>query len=76
MHIESPIEREFTLGQLLRLWSVLNSSDVLAQNLTDNTVNGTLSVYLDNMHVNANNTDYRDLVLRDQSQISLIISQR
>lgn len=76
IHIESPIEREFTLGQFLRIWNGLNSSDVVVQNLMDNTVNGTLSVYLDNMHVNTNNIDYRDLVLRDQSQISLIISQK
>ncbi|MGH9989380.1 MAG: hypothetical protein ACREAS_02995, partial [Nitrososphaera sp.] len=75
IHIESPIQREFSLGQFLRIWNKFNSSDTVLQNITNNNVNGTLLVYINGTQMN-NNTDYRDVALKDGSNISLIISPR
>ena len=77
IHIESPIQREFTLGQFLRIWNKFNSSDLLVQNIADNNITGTLMVYVNGTQMIANNSmDYRDLALKDGSNISLIISHR
>jgi hypothetical protein len=75
IHIESPVEKEFTLGQFLRIWNKFNSSDIIVQNITNNNINGTVVVYTNGTQMN-NNTDYRDLELKDQGEISLMISQR
>jgi hypothetical protein len=77
IHIESPIQREFTLGQFLRIWNKFNSSDLLVQNIADNNITGTLMVYVNGTQMIANNSmDYRDLALKDGSNVSLIISPR
>jgi len=75
IHIESPVEKEFTLGQFLRIWNKFNSSDIIVQNITNNNINGTVVVYINGTQMN-NNTDYRDLELKDQGRISLMISHR
>jgi len=76
IHIESPVKREFTLGQFLSIWNKFNSSDAVVQNLTDNRIGGDLTVYVNGsqMSNNNNSTDYRDLELKDRGNISLIIS--
>jgi hypothetical protein len=77
IHMESPIQRDFTLGQFLRLWNKFNSSDLVVQNIADNNINGTVMVYVNSTQMIANNTmDYRDLALKDNSNISLMISNR
>jgi hypothetical protein len=73
IHIESPIKKEFTLGQFLDIWNRFNSSDTVVQNITNDNVNGTLLVYINGTQMN-NNTDYRDIELKDRGNISLIIS--
>jgi hypothetical protein len=75
IHIESPVEKEFTLGQFLHIWNKFNSSDIVVQNITNNNINGTIVVYINGTQM-SNNTDYRDLELKDQGEISLMISQR
>jgi hypothetical protein len=75
IHIESPVEREFTLGQFLRIWNKFNSSDIIVQNITNNNINGTVVVYINGTQMN-NNTGYRDLELKDQDEITLMISHR
>jgi hypothetical protein len=75
IHIESPIEKEFSLGQFLRIWNKFNSSNTVVQNITNNKINGTIVVYINGTQMN-NNTDYRDLELKDQGEISLMISHR
>lgn len=77
IHMESPIQREFTLGQFLRIWNKFNSSDLLVQNIADNNITGTVMVYVNGTQMIANKSmDYRDLALKDDSNISLIISHR
>ena len=76
IHIESPIEKEFTLGQFLHIWNKFNSSDALVQNLTDNSINGSLLAFVDDVQIDTNSTDYRNLALIDGSKLSFIIFQR
>ena len=73
IHIESPIKKEFTLGQILDIWNRFNSSDTVVQNITNNNVNGTLLVYINGTQMNSS-TDHRDIELKDRGNISLIIS--
>jgi hypothetical protein len=75
IHVESPVKKGFTLGQFLRIWNNFNSSDTVVQNMTNNNINGTIAVYVNGTQIN-NNTNYRDLELKDQDEISLMISHR
>jgi hypothetical protein len=75
IHVESPVEKEFTLGQFLHIWNKFNSSDTEVQDITNHIINGTVVVYINGTQMN-NNTDYRDLELKDRGNISLIISHR
>jgi hypothetical protein len=73
IHIESPIKKEFTLGQFLDIWNRFNSSDTVVQYITNNNINGTILVYINGTQMN-NSTDHRDIELKDRGNISLIIS--
>ena len=75
IHVESPVEKEFTVGQFLHIWNKFNSSDTEVQHITNNNINGTVVAYINGTQMN-NNTDYRDLKLKDRGNISLIISHR
>ncbi|MFL6310008.1 MAG: hypothetical protein ACJ70T_08430, partial [Nitrososphaera sp.] len=73
VHIESPINKTFTLGQFLQIWNRFNSSDTVIQNITNNNINGTVVVNINGTQMN-NSTDYRNIELKDQDEISLMIS--
>ena len=75
IHIESPVKEAFNLGQFLHIWNRFNNSDIVVQNITNNTINGTVVVYINGTEMN-NNTDYRDIELKDRGNISLIISDK
>ncbi len=74
IHIESPIKRNFTLGQFLQIWKLFDNSDIV-HDIADNKINGNISI-----HVNYNQsntsvvTDYSNLVLKDQNRILLNIT--
>ena len=75
IHIESPIKRNFTLGQFLQIWKLFDNSDIV-HDIADNKINGNIS----SIHVNNNNsitsgvTNYSNLVLKDQNKILLNIT--
>ena len=73
IHIESPIKKEFTLGQFLDIWNRFNSSDTVVQHITNNNINGTILVYINGTQMN-NSTDHKDIELKDRGNITLIIS--
>ncbi|MFL6502951.1 MAG: hypothetical protein ACJ70W_05380 [Nitrososphaera sp.] len=73
VHIESPIKKAFTLGQFLQIWNRFNSSDTVIQNITNNNINGTVVVNINGTQM-SNSTDYRNIELKDQDEISLMIS--
>ena len=78
IHIESPIKRNFTLGQFLHVWKLFDNSDII-QNIADNKINGNISSGYINNNNNTNNitstvTDYSNLILKDQNKILLNIT--
>jgi hypothetical protein len=74
IHIESPIKRNFTLGQFLQIWKLFNNSDIV-QRLADNQINGNITIHVNNNHNNTSvGTDFSHLVLKDQDRILLNIT--
>jgi hypothetical protein len=73
IHIESPIEKTFTLGQFLSIWEAFDNSSVI-QDITNNILNVT------NVDANGNNqiggiTEYKDIGLKDNATISINFSR-
>jgi hypothetical protein len=72
IHIESPIEKTFTLGQFLSIWEAFDNSSAI-QDIINNTPNVT------NVDVNGKQsggiTDYRDIELKDNATISISFSR-
>ncbi len=72
IHIESPIEKTFTLGQFLNIWEAFDNSSAI-QDITNNILNVT--------DVDANGkqiggiTDYRDIGLKDNATTSINFSR-
>jgi hypothetical protein len=78
IHIESPIKRNFTLGEFLQIWKLFDSSDIV-HNIADNKINGSSSILVNNNNNNSitsDVTDYSNLVLKDQNKILLNITTR
>lgn len=70
VHIESPVKKNFTLGQFFDLW---NKKPAEAQNFTKAISNSkdSLNVYVNGSKV-ANETNYKDLVLNAHDVISMV----
>jgi hypothetical protein len=72
IHIESPIEQTFTLGQFLNIWKAFDNSS-LNQVITNNILNDT------NLDANGKQidgiTDYKDMELKDNATISINFSR-
>ena len=68
IHIESPVTRNFTLGQFFDIWKK-NFSNV---QVFDNMANGTntISVYVNGNKINGN-TNYRNINLNEHDQITI-----
>ena len=72
IHIESPIEETFTLGQFLNIWEAFDNSSAI-RDITNNTLNVT--------DVDANGrqiggiADYRDIDLKDNATVSINFSR-
>jgi hypothetical protein len=74
IHIESPIKRNFTLGQFLQIWKLFDNSDIVHK-IADDRINGNISIHVNYPHNNTSvMTDYSDLVLKDQDRILLNIT--
>jgi hypothetical protein len=72
IHIESPVTRNFTLGQFFDIWKK-NFSNV---QIFDNVANGrnTMSVYVNGNKINGN-TDYRNINLNEHDQITIVFGR-
>ena len=74
IHIESPIERNFTLGQFLQIWKLFDKSDIV-HDIADNKINGIIRIYFNYNHSNTSVVnDYRNLVLKNQDKILMNIT--
>lgn len=72
IHIESPIEKTFTLGQFLNVWEEFDNSSLIL-GITNNILNVT--------NVDANGkqidgiSDYKDIELKDNATLSISFSR-
>ena len=73
IHIESPVAKAFTLGQFLHIWNIFDNSDIVIQSIANNNINGTVLVYINGIQM-VNNSDYRNIELKDQDTISLMVT--
>jgi hypothetical protein len=74
IHIESPIKRNFTLGQFLQIWKLFDNSDIV-HDIAENKINGNISIHVNNNHnITSVGTDYSNLVLKDQDILLLNIT--
>ena len=74
IHIESPIKRNFTLGDFLQIWKLFDNSDIV-HDIADNKINGNISVHVNHNQSNTSVVNhYSNLVLKDQDKILLNIT--
>ncbi|MDQ3868521.1 MAG: hypothetical protein M3250_03075 [Thermoproteota archaeon] len=72
IHIESPQNRTFTLGQFFDIWNKKFNNNQIFENVVNNNNNSTLlSVYIDGKEVNKA-TDYRNISLGPHDEIAIV----
>src|ERR687886_84337 len=72
IHIESPVTRNFTVGQFFDIWKKKFSN----MQIFDNIANGTnsMSVYVNGNKINGN-TAYRNINLNEHDQITIVFGR-
>jgi hypothetical protein len=71
IHIESPDDRTFTLGQFFQIWGETFNNNQIFDNLVDDNSNNTLNVYVNGKKVDSK-TDYRQIPLNEHNEIAII----
>ena len=71
IHIESPTEREFTVGNFIEIWEMtLGNTELFNRNL--NETNGIISAYVNGVKV-PSSTDFRNIGIKAHDEIALVI---
>jgi hypothetical protein len=70
IHIESPENRNFTLGQFFDIWNEKFNNTQIFDNIISNNKNNTLSVYVNGNK--ASSVDYRDIKLNSHDEIAIV----
>jgi hypothetical protein len=70
IHIESPENRNFTLGQFFDIWNEKFNNTQIFDNIVSNSKNNTLSVYVNGNK--ASSVDYRDIKLNSHDEIAIV----
>jgi hypothetical protein len=71
IHIESPTEREFTVGNFIEIWEMtLGNTKVFNSNL--NETNDIISAYVNGVKV-PSSTDFRNIGIKAHDEIALVI---
>ncbi len=70
IHIESPENKTFTLGQFFDIWGKKFNNSLLFDFKIDNSTDRTLSVYVNGSAING--TSYRDLPLVNHEDIAVV----
>jgi hypothetical protein len=75
IHIESPVAKDYTLGQFFDIWNKkFNNSQIfdnVANGKNNNDNNSTLNVYVNGQKV-SNGANYRDIKLNEHDQIAIV----
>jgi hypothetical protein len=72
IHIESPVTRNFTLGQFFDIWKKKFSNVQIFDNIANAT--NTMSIYVNGTKTNGN-TDYRNINLNEHDQIAIVFGR-
>jgi hypothetical protein len=71
IHIESPIEREFTIGNFIDIWGQTFNTTHLFDTNVFNDINGMLSIYVNGVKV-PTGSDIRSIEINAHDEIALI----
>jgi hypothetical protein len=71
IHIESPIEREFTIGNFIDIWSQTFNTTHLFDTNVFNDINGVLNIYVNGVKV-PTGSDIRSIEINAHDEIALI----
>lgn len=71
IHIESPVKKEFTLGQFFDIWNKKFDNTHLLNYTTDNKSSIMLSVYVNGKKID-NKTNFRDIKLNSHDEIAIV----
>ena len=71
IHIESPIKRDFTLGQFFDLWKTKLNNPQIFDNIFDKSANSMPQIYINGNKL-PNGTNYKDVKLHAHDQIALV----
>jgi hypothetical protein len=76
IHIESPVVKNYTLGQFFDIWDKKFNNSQIFDNVANgknnnNNNNNTLSVYVNGQKV-SNGANYRDIKLNEHDQIAIV----
>ena len=72
IHMESPVTRNFTLGQFFDIWKKKFSNVQIFDNIANAT--NTMSIYVNGNEINGN-TDYRNTNLNERDQIAIVFGR-
>lgn len=73
IHMESPIEQSFTLGQFLNMWKEFDSSSY-PKDLSAVSSSNMVNIIVDGNAVGTSSADFNKIVLKDNSVVSIDIS--
>lgn len=71
IHIESPVRKEFTLGQFFDIWNQKFDNTHLLNYATNNKSDIMLNVYVNGKKIN-NDTNFRDIKLNSHDEIAVV----
>jgi hypothetical protein len=71
IHIESPVAKNYTLGQFFDIWNKKFNNSQIIDNVANGNNNNTLSVYVNGQKV-SNGANYRDIKLNEHDQIAIV----
>jgi hypothetical protein len=73
IHIESPIEQSFTLGQFLNVWKEFDSSSY-PRDLSDVSTGNKVNISVGGTAIENSSADFNKIVLKDNTILSIDIS--
>lgn len=71
IHIESPEDRNFTIGEFFDIWGQTFDNSQIFDNIAGENINNALNVYINGKKVNAG-TDFRQIPINAHDKITIV----
>ncbi|MDQ3975193.1 MAG: hypothetical protein M3264_01575 [Thermoproteota archaeon] len=71
IHIESPEDRNFTIGEFFDIWGQTFDNSQIFDNIAGENINNALNVYVNGKKVNAG-TDFRQIPINAHDKITIV----